>query len=540
MKRQVLMGALLSGMLMGMPILADDINDFSSDPVLSTEWTSSAFYDYHSDDCSSTTATWNDVNQNLDLVSDYEEGIKQLYKTGTTRSDSDGITATYSNLNFIAISSSWNVVGLLLSSVQDQYIFDTDPSYGILLEADIAADGITPTYYYKVNGAANQRLFRYDIDTLPSTIKFDIQRDDADYVFLVNDQEIYRDSSYAMMSMPYYSMFWGTGGNSGITVQADDFGVVSASTPITPPSSPGVIDFSVDPNLSTDWAVKAYYDYHGDGCPNTTATWNETNQNLDLASTGEEGLNLLYKKNTIRDGSEGVTATFSNVNVTSTESNTWAVAGLLLSSYQSLGLFDAVPAYGFLLEADVAADGETYSYYYKINSAANNQLFRYDIDAIPETIKFDILQDDSEYVFLVNGEEIFRDATYISESLPYFSMFWGGGGTCEMTLQADDFGTITATEPVAGDANGDGKVDGSDVTILAGNWQKGVSDGQTAIWEDGDFNGDGKVDGSDVTILAGNWQYGVEAVASAVPEPSTLMMVIMLASGLMIRRRRSA
>ena len=78
-------------------------------------------------------------------------------------------------------------------------------------------------------------------------------------------------------------------------------------------------------------------------------------------------------------------------------------------------------------------------------------------------------------------------------------------------------------EKAPGDANGDGKVDGSDVTILAGNWQKGVSDGLTAIWEEGDFNGDGKVDGSDVTILAGNWQYGVTAAAAAVPEPSTMV-----------------
>ena len=31
-----------------------------------------------------------------------------------------------------------------------------------------------------------------------------------------------------------------------------------------------------------------------------------------------------------------------------------------------------------------------------------------------------------------------------------------------------------------------------------------------ATWEMGDFNGDGVVDGSDVTILAGNWQYGVD------------------------------
>ena len=79
---------------------------------------------------------------------------------------------------------------------------------------------------------------------------------------------------------------------------------------------------------------------------------------------------------------------------------------------------------------------------------------------------------------------------------------------------------------IAGDANSDGKVDGSDVTILAGNWQKGVDDGLTASWEEGDFNGDGKVDGSDVTILAGNWQYGVEAATASVPEPSTLVLLL--------------
>ena len=90
---------------------------------------------------------------------------------------------------------------------------------------------------------------------------------------------------------------------------------------------------------------------------------------------------------------------------------------------------------------------------------------------------------------------------------------------------------------IAGDANNDGKVDGSDVTILAGNWQKGVNDGLTASWEEGDFNGDGKVDGSDVTILAGNWQYGVEAAASAVPEPGTIVLLISAITSLLIWRR---
>ena len=65
------------------------------------------------------------------------------------------------------------------------------------------------------------------------------------------------------------------------------------------------------------------------------------------------------------------------------------------------------------------------------------------------------------------------------------------------------------TRLLPGDANLDGRVDGSDVTILAGNWQAGVIDETNATWSMGDFNGDGKVDGSDVTILAGNWQAGV-------------------------------
>ena len=85
-----------------------------------------------------------------------------------------------------------------------------------------------------------------------------------------------------------------------------------------------------------------------------------------------------------------------------------------------------------------------------------------------------------------------------------------------------------STPKVPGDANKDGKVDGSDVTILAGNWQAGVGDPntETVTWEMGDFNGDGQVDGSDVTILAGNWQYGVEVAASAVPEPSTFALLL--------------
>ena len=96
-----------------------------------------------------------------------------------------------------------------------------------------------------------------------------------------------------------------------------------------------------------------------------------------------------------------------------------------------------------------------------------------------------------------------------------------------------------APEDVPGDANKDGKVDGSDVTILAGNWQHGVGmEEPDATWDMGDFNGDGMVDGSDVTILAGNWQAGVTPEAASVPEPSTAILLVTAVFFLGVTRKR--
>jgi internalin A len=80
-----------------------------------------------------------------------------------------------------------------------------------------------------------------------------------------------------------------------------------------------------------------------------------------------------------------------------------------------------------------------------------------------------------------------------------------------------------------GDANGDGWVNSSDATILAGNWQASTDGSPRATWSMGDFNYDGQVDASDATILASNWQ--THTVASAtVPEPATLSMLLVLAT----------
>jgi probable HAF family extracellular repeat protein len=76
-----------------------------------------------------------------------------------------------------------------------------------------------------------------------------------------------------------------------------------------------------------------------------------------------------------------------------------------------------------------------------------------------------------------------------------------------------------------GDANGDGRVDINDLTIVLANF------GQTGMaWSQGDFIGDGTVDVNDLTVVLANFGYGVTAASPArVPEPSALALLALAA-----------
>ena len=116
-------------------------------------------------------------------------------------------------------------------------------------------------------------------------------------------------------------------------------------------------------------------------------------------------------------------------------------------------------------------------------------------------------------------------------------------------------GVIEILYTLLGDANLDGKVNGTDFNILAANFNTGGDS-----WDQGDFTYDGKVNGSDFNLLAANFNQGATqsalgvADASAlssfaaangigvtgVPEPASAAMMVMAGLGIFRRGRRSS
>ena len=113
---------------------------------------------------------------------------------------------------------------------------------------------------------------------------------------------------------------------------------------------------------------------------------------------------------------------------------------------------------------------------------------------------------------------------------------WNGGGSG--TVYLDNVRFIETVPWIAGDANGDGKVDINDLTIVLANYnQTGMT------WSQGEFTGSGTVDINDLTIVLAN--YGQTSRARASRPCRSRERSLLLAAGLVgllacaWRKRRS-
>lgn len=94
---------------------------------------------------------------------------------------------------------------------------------------------------------------------------------------------------------------------------------------------------------------------------------------------------------------------------------------------------------------------------------------------------------------------------------------------------------IVLTPRLAGDLNLDGVVSSADLDVVRANWGTQVTPGSL---EEGDGSGDGEVNSQDLDLVRSTWGQGF--TAAAVPEPSAVLLLGVLATGMVLGRVRGS
>jgi hypothetical protein len=94
------------------------------------------------------------------------------------------------------------------------------------------------------------------------------------------------------------------------------------------------------------------------------------------------------------------------------------------------------------------------------------------------------------------------------------------------SFTVNDLGTyaVTGDLVLAGDANRDGSINGTDLNTALSNYHR-----TGATWAMGDFDGDGQVSNNDLRTAIDKYNRRLASSAAAVPEPATLTLLLALA-----------
>jgi hypothetical protein len=217
-----------------------------------------------------------------------------------------------------------------------------------------------------------------------------------------------------------------------------------------------VIDFSTEPNLTPltgDWTEHNYYAPGNQD--NVVASWNATDQDLDLvgtagASAANSIIGLYSNSDHTRSATESVTMTVKALAKTTTIG--WGFLGLMIAADPLVHNYTAGTTDSYTLRMNAlidnkfqfmvgrtVADGGTWALH---TSASQTFSGSYVLDIVRK--------DTGEYEFLANNVSLytttaattgddFYDAT-AKDSLLNYQMIMGGDGA--MTATVDDFGII--------------------------------------------------------------------------------------------------
>ena len=214
-------------------------DDFSSDPNISTEWTSYGYWNSPPGGV----ATWNSTDQDLDLVkltSGAGGWAVGVFRTGSTRSATDPVTMTVKDFSSSG-GGSWGFLGLMISAVANPgYITTGDDTYTLGLAA---LGGTSVRYEVRrtyLDGTSNFILYQgssFDLAT-SAPVTLDIVRNGDHYEFLANDVLLYTTASpaagdtydtAAKDSLVNYQIVMA--GDRALNATVDDFGVGGATNP---------------------------------------------------------------------------------------------------------------------------------------------------------------------------------------------------------------------------------------------------------------------------------------------------------------------
>ena len=150
----------------------------------------------------------------------------------------------------------------------------------------------------------------------------------------------------------------------------------------------------------------------------------------------------------------------------------------------------------------------------------------YDDDTKQTTGLWDLLSasDQSTWTAIVSGQAI-NEAGQIT-------------GYATQSSSSQYFGFLM-TPTLSGDSNIDGSVNGTDLNTVLSNYNQTITGENKTRWLAGDFNCDGSVNGTDLNTVLSNYNQSVSfSSAAAVPEPSTLLLLILGLVGLLAWRRK--